>query len=237
MSFAIEGNRTSAGSVDQPKQITFADFYIDSTGLVKIMDFYTIVGNGKDTLHEKSGFYADFQNDSLYVVDFLTGVKESYDLSDKLDYLADVASGSPFAVEFKDFQMELMDSNHAHLSMVVIKHDQGDINIKLDASVEFKLLDDELKNLLAYNPDSLSRSILDLMAVPVTTGEAIFGEIMKTLNKNMLAKGAFIVSMELNGWLGNKKLFSDRMLDSKIEAVPDTVASKVINTFIGHTRP
>ncbi len=237
LSFTIEGNRTSTDSVEQPRQITFAEFYIDTIGLIKIMDFYTIVGNGKDTLHEKNGFYADFQRDSVHMVDFVIGERNSYRLSNELVYLVDASGGSPFPTELKNFEMKIVDSSHAHINLTVVRRGQNDVTILLDGNLEFVELNDSLKYLLTYEPESISASILDLMAAPVTTGEAIFGKIMRTLNKDMLANGTFITSMELDGWLGGNKLFSDKMFNSKIEVVPDSLMSKVIANFRSQAKP
>ncbi len=233
VSFEIEGHNTQAGMVMHSARnaISTVNFYVDTSMVIKIMDFNMIMADGKDTVKEKNGFLIDFSKDSVYTMDFIANSKMQSELTDEWDYLAMTSAQPSISAELKDFTMKMKDSTHAEIKAVVLRHDIGDIEITLEGVAELTPITDSMKKLMNYHPDSSSIPLIDYMSIPVTTGEEVFGRVMKALNRDILDKGYFVITMNLTGTVKGKKMFTIDMEVTKFEHIPHTAVLPIIKKF------
>ena len=233
VTFEVEGHNTSAGIAIHSARnaISTIDFYVDTSMVIKLMDFNMITADGQDTIKEKNGFLIDFSKDSVYTIDFIANSKASSQLTDEWDYLAMTSAKPSISAELKDFELKMKDSTHAEVKAVIVRHDIGDISITLEGVAELTPITDSMKKLMNYKPNSTTIPLIDYMAIPVTIGEAIFGRVMKALDKEILDKGYFVTNMNLTGIGRGKSVFTMDMEVLKLEYIPREAVLPIIQEF------
>ncbi len=209
------------------------DFYVDSNTVVKIMDFMMVTADEKDTIREKKGFLIDFKKDSVYTRDFLSGERESFKLSGEWDYLAESSLLPSGTYKCKKFDIKMIDSTHAQFDISIIDRENNNALVKLHGIMELMPLNSSMMAFLTYKPDSdvSSNHLINYLAIPVTTAEAIFGEVMKQISKRIVSKGYFVKALHSKATVRGKGLFAQNMRVTSFEQLPDSSVARVVEEF------
>ncbi len=207
------------------------NFYVDTTMVIKTMDFQMVLG-GEDTVVEKNGFLLDFRNGRAYSMDFVTGERHVDTLSEDWEYLASSSLKPMGDVECKDFSLDFIDSTHAKFSATVVRKDDDKVT-KFHGNVTLLPIHSNLADLLTHQPPGYKNKIVEFMAIPVTTGELVMGSIMKALHGRIISKGYFMLSLESQEVINDKKYLENRMRVTKFEEVPYNEVAPLVNKFVG----